>query len=993
MPARILVQCCHKTVRAHESRDGHRLLCVERNPLQVAPPSDMTVTPNASASPVDAEESAAIAAAIAQADAAWAAGDRAAAISTLTTLAARAPTAAAVWSRLGGYALASGRADAALGYLQNAVARAPGDAAAWTNLGTALAHLSRANDAIDAYRRALSLAPDAVGARVNLGNVLERKGDVDDAVAELEVARRVAPDSMEVLNNLGNLYKDQGRFEDAFAAYDSARHALPDSPVAYSNLLALTKLSTRHTPSEVFALHRAYAERFEWLSAAGYVPTKRPPEPERRLRIGYVSPDCHTALPPFIEPVLRCHDRGRFDVHAYFNTAQSPAALARMGPITPRVMRGASDDEVAQWVRDDGIDILIDIAGHTGHNRLGVFGFKPAPVQITWLDYLNTTGLESMDYRLTDAVSDPPGGSDLLHSETLLRLAPTQWCWSPPDVEPTPGPLPALVSGIVTLGSYNNCSKLTDTTLELWAKVLAAVPSARLVVVGVASHFARTRIETALGGAARGRVQVLPRLALDAFRKVVAGTDIALDPFPFSGATTTFEALWQGLPVVTRTGATSASRSSTSILTALDLGAWIAGNDEEYIAIVERASRSLGALASLRSELPQRLQGSALCDPKRFAAGLEEVLRLAWRTWCGRHADAPRSGLPPATAPTVSEIYARRRVDLDARLAGLDAELRSGRGAEATANACELVDDQLEWVAAKRLYVQTMLAWAGSQPRLVERVFPPPPLPARRPRVSVLVCSIDPVRFGNVSASYRARLDGYEIDIIGVHDARSLSEGYNRAAAQAAGDILIFSHDDIELVTADFAPRLVAHLEAFDGVGIAGASRVTGPTWGHAGARAIHGHILHRAPAHRGGVLLMVAGFQHPVATGVRVLDGVFIAVRRHVWEATRFDADRYDGFHLYDLDFTWRASGTGARLAVPSDLLIFHASQGRYNDAWRRYARRFIDAAGLDPLAPPRPGGLHVRLETLEQVDLARAAMVHFRYGAPAAAGAGTTL
>ena len=944
----------------------------------------MTGTPNTSVLSDDAGEISAIASAIAQADAAWAAGDRAGAVSTLTALAARAPKAPAVWTRLGGYALESGRPDAALGYLQSAVAHAPGDASAWTNLGIALARLARTDDAIAAYRHALGLAPDAVGTRVNLGNALERNGDVDEAVAELEAASKLAPNSVEVLNNLGNLYKDQGRFEEAFAAYDRARRARPDSRVAFSNLLALTKLSTRHTPAEIHALHRDFAARFEWTSQRRYVPGTHSPDPERRLRIGYLSPDCHTALPPFIEPVLLRHDRARYDVYAYFNNPQSAATLARMGPITSRVMMKSADDtEVAQWIRDDGIDILIDIAGHTGHNRLGVLASKPAPVQVTWLDYLNTTGLESVDYRLTDAVSDPPGATEPLHSETLIRLAPAQWCWSPPNAPSPPGPLPALSSGdALTLGSFNNGSKLTDKTLALWAALLAAVPSARLVVVGIASERARTRIETALGGVQDGRVEVLGRLALDAFRQVVARTDIALDPLPFSGATTTFEALWQGLPVVTLPGATSASRSSASILTALNLGGWIAGDERDYVAIVLRASRSLDALAALRLDLRRRLQQSALCDPARFAAGLEDALRFAWRTWCGRKAGVPPPVAATAAAPRVSEIAARRRVELDARLARLDAALRAGHGNIAVSDACSLVDDEPGWIAAQRAYVQALLAWARTQPGLVERTFPPPML-ASRPKVSVLICSIDPARFRTVTSNYRARFDGYDLDIVGMHDARSLAEGYNRAAAQAAGDILIFSHDDVELVNADFAPRLVAHLERCDGVGIAGTSRVTGPEWGHAGARAIHGHVLHRPPAGQSGVLLMAAGFQHVVAPDIRLLDGAFIAVRRHVWESTRFDSERYDGFHLYDVDFTWRASAAGARLAVPSDLLLFHASQGRYDEAWRRYARRFTEAAGLDPLAPPRPGGLQVRLETREQVDLLRAAMVHFRYGA----------
>jgi len=252
--------------------------------------------------------------------------------------------------------------------------------------------------------------------------------------------------------------------------------------------------------------------------------------------------------------------------------------------------------------------------------------------------------------------------------------------------------------------------------------------------------------------------------------------------------------------------------------------------------------------------------------------------------------------------------------------------------------------------------------------------------------VSVLVCSIDHARFDNVTASYRARFEGFPLEIIGVHDARSLAEGYNRAAARATGDVLLFSHDDIELVTPDFAARLAAHLERYDGVGVAGASRVAAPRWSDAGPRATHGHILHPPPLGRSGVLLMAWGLQQPICEDIRLLDGAFIAVRRHVWEAVRFDPDRYDGFHLYDLDFTWRASTAGARLAVPADLLVFHASKGRYGEAWRRYARRFAEAAGLDWLAPAPPAGLQARVEVRDQVNLLRAAMVDFRYGAPRA-------
>jgi predicted O-linked N-acetylglucosamine transferase (SPINDLY family) len=921
-----------------------------------------------------------------RAHASWTRGDRTGAVAMLQAFAVRAP-ATPVLARLGVYALETGDNAGALGWLDRAVAIAPGDAIAWTNLGTAFLRLARIDEAITAYRKAQAIDPAAIGPCVNLGNALQQSGDIDGAVATLETARRLSPDAPEVLNNLGNLYKEQGRFDAAWAAYEAARVAQPGFRPAFSNLLALTKLSTRHSPAEVFALHRAFAERFEYGWAAEYLPAANTPDRDRRLRIGYVSPDCHTALPAFVEPVLRRHDRARFDVFAYFNNPQSAETLARLGPIEAKAMKGASDETVARWIRDDAIDILIDIAGHTGHNRLGVFGCKPAPVQITWLDYLNTTGLDAIDYRLTDAVSDPHGASDALHSEALVRLTPAQWCWSPPDGTARPSPLPALSAGRLTLGSFNNFSKLTDATLALWSRVLAAVPNCELVIVGAAQGMAQDRVRAAFGDAAR-RVRVVPRLAPDAFRREAATVDIALDPLPFSGATTTLEALWQGVPVVTLPGATSASRSTASLLTALGLADWIARDADDYVAIVLRAAMAPETLATLRAALPARLHDSALCDAERFTRQLEGVLRDAWRTWCtNRHARvAASTAAKPAPHAAPSTRAALRRIDGDARLSTIETLLRAGNGVDAVDAVCALVDEFPEWQAAQRAYLRTLLAWSQTQPGLVSRMFPAAPAPARPPRVSALICSIDPRRFDAVTARYRRRFEGWPLEIVGVHDARSLAEGYNRAAAHATGDILVFSHDDIELVTPDFAARLAAHLDRFDGVGVAGASQVIGPRFGDAGQRASHGHILHAPPPGRSGALLMVSGFQQPVCENIRVLDGVFIAVRRHVWEANRFDGVRYDGFHLYDLDFTWRASNAGARLAVATDLLIHHASQGRYDDAWRRYARRFVEQAGLDPLHAPRPGGLQTRLDTQQQIDALRAAMLHFRYGAPVA-------
>ena len=946
----------------------------------------MSHAPAPAATPDDRDR-AEIARTLAEAVAAWAEDARPRAVALLDALAQRYPRVAAIRAQLGAFALETGDWRAARTLLRSAAADAPDDAAVWTNLGTACRRLARQDDAIAAYRRAIALDPRSLGANVNLANALHQGGGLDAAVEVLETALQTLPDAPEIHNNLGNLYKDQGRFDDALAAYEAARGLRPDFRPAFSNLLALTKLSMRHAPEEIFSLHRAFAERFEWSWQRTYVPPANGPDPERRLRIGYVSPDCHTALPAFLEPVLAEHDRARFEVFAYFNNRQPPEMLARLGALTARVMRGVPDETVAQWIRDDGIDILIDIAGHTGHNRLGVFGVKPAPVQITWLDYLNTTGLESVDHRLTDAVADPAGASDALHSEALVRLPDTQWCWKPPSPLAVPAPLPAFAAGRPTLGSFNNASKLTDATLKLWADLMTAVPEARLIIAGLAPGRAQQRVMDAFAGIGAGaRVETVGRMSANDLRRLIASVDIALDPLPFSGATTTLESLWQGVPVVTLPGSTSASRSTASILTTVRLTGWIASGRHDYNAIVARAVASRDAmvsLAALRAALPARVQQSALCDVPRFTRALEEMLRDTWRTWCRRKA-APRADA--STGAPAAQRYALRRVAADAEHDAISALLEAGDIDRAIAPACALVDARPEWHSAQRVYLRALLAWAGRQRGLVERVFPPPVAPVRRPRISVLVCSIDPARFAAVRASCEQRFAGYPLEIVGIHDAVSLAEGYNRAAEKASGEILVFAHDDIELVTADFAPRLIAHLDRFDGVGVAGASRVTGAHVSQAGQRFIHGHVLHPVGAGERGVRLFVAGLQQPVSERMRMLDGAFIAVRRHVWETVRFDAGTYDGFHCYDADFTSRASAAGANLAVPADLLLLHQSTGKYGAAWARYARRFADAAGMDITQASQPGGLQTRLDTPQEVDLLRAAMVHFRYGAPVA-------
>ena len=520
----------------------------------------------------------------------------------------------------------------AIELFNRALALWPDFPGALVNRGIALAAISKFGEAVESFEHALVQAPGLVSALVNMATALHALGRLDEAVAALERTDPATADNPELLNNLGNLYKDQGRLTDAVACYERALKLNPLLQQAFSNMLSATKLDSTLLPADILRKHRAWSGWFEAISATAPLLTHSA-DPARVLRIGYVSPDCHTALPAFIDPVIAAHDRKRFAVFCYFNNPQRPEKLRELGVAnTYRVLRGLDDEQVAKLIHGDRIDILIDIAGHTGHNRLGVFARKPSPVQITWLDYLCTTGLEAMDYRLTDWIADPLG-SDAFHSEKLLRLPHSQWCWRPAATAPPVTELPALRNGFITFGSFNNAQKLTDATLALWRDLLAARPDARLRVAGIPGGFARDRVR-GTPGCEPARVDFVPRVGLDEYRRSFGEVDIALDPFPFSGATTTLDALWQGVPVLTLPGPTSCSRSTASMLTELGLTDWVAADPVDFLQRMHRLVGDIDALAALRTSLRARVAGSALVDTPRFICDFEAQLRVAWRAWC-----------------------------------------------------------------------------------------------------------------------------------------------------------------------------------------------------------------------------------------------------------------------------------------------------------------------------------------------------------------------
>jgi predicted O-linked N-acetylglucosamine transferase (SPINDLY family) len=535
-----------------------------------------------------------------------------------------------------------GRLDEAVLAHLNALALEPGDVRAHSNLGVALAELGRFEEAIAAYHRALALRPDLAEAHTNLGNALRETGQLDGALAAHEHAIALGPQDAEAHNNLGSLLRDQGRLDLALAAFGKAALLKPGFAQAASNRLLTLYSHPDQDAASILAAHRAWAARYAAPLAAEVRPHRNDRNPERRLKVGYVSADlCDHPVGRMLLAVFRNHDRAQFDVVAYSDARVPDAVTAELQRHAGRwrATAGLGDVALAEIIRDDAIDVLVDLALHTAGNRMLVFARKPAPVQVTMLGLPATTGLDTIDYRLTDRYLDPPGETDADYTEPSVRLPHCYWIFVPPDPAPAVGALPALKNGIITIGCLNQLAKVTAPALRLWARILAVVPGARLVLQSHAGRHLEPLCELfAQEGIARNRVAFVPPVARPAYLERLATLDLGLDPFPYNGHTSTLDTLWMGVPVVTLAGRTAVGRGGVSILSNLGLDALIAQTPEEYLDIAVSLARAPERLAALRAEMRPRMLGSALVDAKKYTADVERALRRMWQAWCQRGA-------------------------------------------------------------------------------------------------------------------------------------------------------------------------------------------------------------------------------------------------------------------------------------------------------------------------------------------------------------------
>ncbi len=569
---------------------------------------------------------------------------------------------------LGVIARRAGRHEAAVQLIGEAIKRNGRDPLYHYNLGNALDDLGRLDEAATAYRRATDLNPDFAEAHFNLGFAFQNHRKFDEAIAAFRRAIEVRPDYAEAHSNLGVALQGQGKLDEAIAAYRRAIEVRPDHADAQSNLLMCLNYHDEITADRVFAAHREWGARVarQARPPAAYANAR---DAERRLRIGYVSPDFRQhSVAYFVEPLLKGHDRQAVEVFCYAEVARPDAATARLRGLADcwRATVGLSDDELADRIRADGVDILVDLAGHTANNRLGVFARRPAPVQATWLGYPNTTGLDAIDYRLVDAVTDPPGAADALASETLVRLEGGFLCYGGAPDAPEPAAPPCLKNGAATFGSANNGAKVSTAAFDAWARLLVRLPEARLLLKGPQFGDATARAlllaRLAERGVAAERVELMAWLPDKAAHLAVYDRiDVALDPFPYNGATTTCEALWMGVPVVTLRGDRHAGRVGASLLSQIGLTDLVADSVENYVEIAAALAGDRERLTDLRGSLRPRMAASPLCDGPAFARKIEAAFRRMWRGWCEAQAAANvgDAELPNAQKQTALEIRLR----------------------------------------------------------------------------------------------------------------------------------------------------------------------------------------------------------------------------------------------------------------------------------------------------------------------------------------------
>lgn len=524
-----------------------------------------------------------------------------------------------------------GRLEDAIASLREAVALDPTFFDAHVNLGSALLDAGDPAAALPHYQRALAIQPDSASVHNNLGNLHRELHQPTQALAAYRRAVAIDPRHARAHGNIGNILKDLGDIDGAIAAFRRSIALAPDVAETWSNLLLTLDCSDRVGADEIAEEHRTFGRHFASRIVPLPLPGSRAREFGARLRVGYVSADFRGhAVARFIEPLLAWHDRSRVEVFCYYNQPRGDDVTARLQRAAEHFLpvAGIADGQLASRIRADGIDVLVDLNGHTAGNRLPLFFLRPAPVQATWLGYLGPTGVPTMDWRITDSIADPVELQPAPGLERPWRLPRTLWCYQPYAEAPEVAPPPLAAAGHLTFGCCGNPGKASPSVLTAWIDVLRATPDSRLLLLAPADAERLAQLQSTFqrGGIAPGRVEFLTRMALVDYLHLYDRIDVGLDTFPYTGGTTTCDALWMGVPVVTLASDRPFGRSGASILEQVGLRELVTDSPAGYVAAAVALARDRARLASLRSALRPRMRAAPLTDAAAFARDFEDAL-------------------------------------------------------------------------------------------------------------------------------------------------------------------------------------------------------------------------------------------------------------------------------------------------------------------------------------------------------------------------------
>lgn len=549
------------------------------------------------------------------------------------------PNFAEAHANLGNVLCERGEIEASVNCFQRALTIKPTYAQAHNNLGKVLRDLGRLDEAVASCQHALLIEPNFAEAHNNLGNALSDMGQLKAAEVSYRKALALGPTFADFHCNLGSVLSHLGQLDEALGSYRQALAINPDFAQAYSGFLFCLSHSEAVSPQSMFTEHCRFAQRFEAPFVKTWPQHANARDPDRVLRLGFVSGDFRNhAVAHFIAPVLaQLSQHPDFSLHAYYTHTVEDEITRRLQAYFTHWHAVAilTDAELAEKIIKDGIDILVDLSGHTAHNRLLTFARKPAPIQISWIGYPNTTGLRAIDYVLGDPFNSPLGLHEPYYVEKFARM-PTAGTFVPQFEAPDVNALPALSNKHITFGSFNRPDKLQPQVISTWAKVMLAVPNSVMMLGNVsdASQAQRLKDQFAQHGVAAERLRFQPRVPLSDYLELHHRVDIILDTWPYTGGTTTNFALWMGVPVVTLTGPLRAHCTSAAVIGRCGVDGWIAQDVAQFVQIAVHWANSLNELAILRTGLRERMRDAPLRQPETVTKGMAQAFRMMWLRWC-----------------------------------------------------------------------------------------------------------------------------------------------------------------------------------------------------------------------------------------------------------------------------------------------------------------------------------------------------------------------